>query len=143
MFEVLGVGGEPDRVLVNELAMRPHNSGHWTIDGAVTSQFEQHLRAVLDLPLGDPSPRAPWSVMANVLGSAREKLTDALPYVLVDPHLRVHLYGKDVRPGRKLGHVTAVGHDLADLRARARAGADLLQGFAEGAAPDGRADVSV
>ena len=138
MFEVLGAGGEPDRVLVNELAMRPHNSGHWTIDGAVTSQFEQHLRAVLDLPLGDPSPRAPWSVMANVLGSAREKLTDALPYVLVDPHLRVHLYGKDVRPGRKLGHVTAVGHDLADLRARARAGADLLQGFAEGAAPDGR-----
>lgn len=143
MFEVLGADGEPGRVLVNELAMRPHNSGHWTIDGAVTSQFEQHLRAVLDLPLGDPSPRAPWSVMANVLGSTRERLTDALPYVLVDPHLRVHLYGKDVRPGRKLGHVTAVGHDLADLRSRARAGADLLQGFAEGAPADGRADLSV
>ena len=72
MFLVEGPGDEGgQRILVNELAMRPHNSGHWTIDGAVTSQFEQHLRAVLDLPLGDPSPRAPWSVMVNLLGNAR------------------------------------------------------------------------
>src|SRR5690606_32490154 len=67
MFEAAGPDGP--RVLVNELAMRPHNSGHWTIDGAVTSQFEQHVRAALDLPLGDTTATAPWTVMANVLGS--------------------------------------------------------------------------
>jgi 5-(carboxyamino)imidazole ribonucleotide synthase len=121
-------GGAP-RVLVNELAMRPHNSGHWTIDGAVTSQFEQHLRAVLDLPLGATAARAPWTVMANVLGSTRAVLTDALPEVAaLDPEVKVHLYGKGVRPGRKLGHVTVCGDDLADVRARARAAAALLQG---------------
>ena len=103
----------------------------------MTSQFEQHLRAVLDLPLGDPSPRAAVSVMANVLGSTRHHLTDALAEVLADPGARVHLYGKDVRPGRKLGHVTVTGDDLADVRARARAAADLLQGFAEGTATPG------
>ncbi len=137
MFEVPGAPGEPSRVLVNELAMRPHNSGHWTLDGAVTSQFEQHLRAVLDLPLGDPSPRARWSVMANVLGSSRERLSDALAEVLDADHgARVHLYGKEIRPGRKLGHVTVTGDDLADVRSRARAAAATLQGFADGAAPD-------
>lgn len=135
LFEVPGTAGAPAGVLVNELAMRPHNSGHWTIDGAVTSQFEQHLRAVLDLPLGDPAPMGRWAVMANVLGSARERLVDALPEVMADPGVRVHLYGKDIRPGRKLGHVTAVGEDLADVRARARRAADLLQGFAHGAPP--------
>ncbi len=128
MFEIPARGEEPARVVVNELAMRPHNSGHWTIDGAVTSQFEQHLRAVLDLPLGDPSPRAPWSVMANVLGSSLERLTDALPAVAADPGVRVHLYGKDIRPGRKLGHVTVCGDDLADVRARAARAAALLRG---------------
>lgn len=133
MFEVAGHAEEgvevPGRVLVNELAMRPHNSGHWTIDGAVTSQFEQHLRAVLDLPLGDPSPRARWSVMANVLGSSLDRLTDALHEVVgADPGARVHLYGKDIRPGRKLGHVTVCGDDLADVRARAAAAAARLRG---------------
>lgn len=131
MFEVAGEDGvaAPGRVLVNELAMRPHNSGHWTIDGAVTSQFEQHLRAVLDLPLGDPSPRARWSVMANVLGSSLDRLTDALHEVVgADPGARVHLYGKDIRPGRKLGHVTVCGDDLADVRARAAAAAARLRG---------------
>ncbi|QIK84139.1 5-(carboxyamino)imidazole ribonucleotide synthase [Sanguibacter sp. HDW7] len=123
MFEVDG------RVLVNELAMRPHNSGHWTIDGAVTSQFEQHLRAVLDLPLGDTSPRAPWTVMANVLGSSLDELTDALPAILAaDPGARVNLYGKSVRPGRKLGHVNVTGDDLDDVRRRAVAAAALLRG---------------
>ena len=123
MFEVDG------RVLVNELAMRPHNSGHWTIDGAVTSQFEQHLRAVLDLPLGDTSPRARWTVMANVLGSTHAELADALPVVLAaDPGARVNLYGKDVRPGRKLGHVNVSGDDLADVRRRALAAAAILRG---------------
>ncbi|MCL3862740.1 5-(carboxyamino)imidazole ribonucleotide synthase [Actinotalea sp. K2] len=129
MFEVAGADGEPGSIVVNELAMRPHNSGHWTIDGAVTSQFEQHLRAVLDLPLGDPAPRAPWSVMANVLGSSLDRLTDALVGVTAaDPGARVHLYGKEIRPGRKLGHVTVYGDDLDDVRARARAAAALLRG---------------
>jgi len=129
MFEVAGADGAPGGVLVNELAMRPHNSGHWTIDGAVTSQFEQHLRAVLDLPLGDPSARDPWTVMVNVLGSTHERLIDALPAVLAaDPGVRVHLYGKQIRPGRKLGHVTVTGEDLDALRARARAAAARLQG---------------
>ena len=129
MFEVGGDHGGPHRVVVNELAMRPHNSGHWTIDGAVTSQFEQHLRAVLDLPLGDASARAPWSVMVNILGSSFERLTDALPEVLgADPGARVHLYGKDIRPGRKLGHVTVSGDDLADVQARARAAATVFMG---------------
>jgi 5-(carboxyamino)imidazole ribonucleotide synthase len=127
MFEVPAEADGP-RVVVNELAMRPHNSGHWTIDGAVTSQFEQHLRAVLDLPLGSTEARAPWAVMANVLGSTRERLTDALPEVTADPDVKVHLYGKDVRPGRKLGHVTVYGDDLDDVRARAAAAAARLRG---------------
>ncbi|MFC7878563.1 5-(carboxyamino)imidazole ribonucleotide synthase [Isoptericola sp. NPDC057391] len=116
-------------VWVNELAMRPHNSGHWTIDGAVTSQFEQHLRAVLDLPLGDTAARAPWTVMANVLGSSLDALTDALPDVLARfPEARVNLYGKGIRPGRKLGHVNVSGTDLDEVRRRALDAAALLRG---------------
>jgi 5-(carboxyamino)imidazole ribonucleotide synthase len=131
LFEVADPAGGPARVLVNELAMRPHNSGHWTIDGAVTSQFEQHLRAVLDLPLGDTAARAPWTVMANVLGSTLDELTDALPEVArQDPQAKVHLYGKDVRPGRKLGHVNVSGDDLTEVRRRANAAAALLRGEA-------------
>lgn len=129
LFEVADPDGGAPRVLVNELAMRPHNSGHWTIDGAVTSQFEQHLRAVLDLPLGSTAARARWTVMANVLGSRRAELTDGLADVAsLDPDARVHLYGKEVRPGRKLGHVTVCGDDLADVRARALAAAAVLRG---------------
>ncbi|GMA88345.1 N5-carboxyaminoimidazole ribonucleotide synthase [Angustibacter aerolatus] len=106
--------------VVNEPAMRPHNSGHWTIEGSVTSQFEQHLRAVLDLPLGDTRPRARWTVMANVLGGDYPDLYSTYPHLLAhDPALKVHLYGKTVRPGRKIGHVTVSGDDLDDLRARA------------------------
>ena len=137
MFEVDGVGpdGGPG-VVVNELAMRPHNSGHWTIDGATTSQFEQHLRAVLDLPLGQTRATAPWAVMANVLGSTLDDLTDALPAVLADADVKVHLYGKEVRPGRKLGHVTVVGDDLDDVRRRALAAAAALRGEA-GSTQDG------
>ncbi len=131
LFEVADEAGGPPRVLVNELAMRPHNSGHWTIDGAVTSQFEQHLRAVLDLPLGDTAPRSSWTVMANVLGSTLPDPTDVLADVArLDPAAKVHLYGKEVRPGRKLGHVNVSGDDLADVRARAAAAAALLRGEA-------------
>lgn len=113
------------RLLVNELAMRPHNTGHWSIEGSTTSQFEQHLRAVLDLPLGDTTPRAPWTVMVNVLGGPAEgTLADRLPGLLAhQPTAKVHDYGKDPRPGRKVGHVTVLGDDLDDAVARARAAA--------------------
>ena len=117
------------RVLVNELAMRPHNSGHWSIDGAITSQFENHLRAVLDLPLGDPSATAPHAVMVNVLGGEKGELYRAFLHCMArDPGLKIHMYGKDVRPGRKIGHVTVVGDDLDDLLARAHHAADYLTG---------------
>ncbi len=116
-------------VVVNELAMRPHNSGHWTMDGAVTGQFEQHLRAVLDLPLGSPRPRAPFTVMANVLGGEHPDLYPTYRHVMArDPELKVHLYGKGVRPGRKIGHVNLSGDDVADLRERAGHAADYIQG---------------
>jgi 5-(carboxyamino)imidazole ribonucleotide synthase len=120
----------PDgRVLVNELAMRPHNTGHWTIDGALTSQFENHLRAVLDLPLGSPRAVAPVTVMVNVLGGDLPDVHRALRHVLArDPALKVHLYGKAVRPGRKIGHVTVLGDDLDDLRRRAWHAADYISG---------------
>ncbi|TDE88007.1 5-(carboxyamino)imidazole ribonucleotide synthase [Occultella glacieicola] len=116
-------------LLVNELAMRPHNSGHFSLDGSVTSQFEQHLRAVLDLPLGDTSATAPWSVMVNLLGSELADPASAYPDLMAAfPDAKVHLYGKSVRPGRKLGHVTVTGTDLAEVRRRARAGAAILGG---------------
>ncbi len=121
------------RVLVNELAMRPHNTGHWSMDGAVTSQFENHLRAVLDLPLGSPAARARWTVMVNILGGSHgavsENLYGGFPHVFArDPRLKVHLYGKDVKPGRKVGHVTAYGDDLDDVRERARHAAAWFRG---------------
>ncbi len=116
-------------LLVNELAMRPHNSGHWSIEGAVTSQFENHLRAVLDLPLGSPRLRAPAAVMMNILGGDVGDLYSAYRHVFArDPGLKVHLYGKEVRPGRKVGHVTAVGDDLEELTMRARHAADYFMG---------------
>ena len=118
-----------DELLVNELAMRPHNSGHWSIEGAVTSQFENHLRAVLDLPLGSPVMRAPHAVMVNILGGDVGNLYSAYRHVFArDPGLKVHLYGKDVRPGRKVGHVTTVGDDVETLLARARHAADYFSG---------------
>ena len=118
------------RLLVNELAMRPHNSGHWTMNGAVTSQFEQHLRAVLDYPLGDTRPVAPITVMANVLGAERP------PAMAIDerlhhlfgriPDAHVHLYGKQERPGRKIGHVNVLGEDVEVTRERAQRAAYWL-----------------
>ena len=135
-------------LVVNELAMRPHNSGHWTIDGAVTSQFEQHLRAVLDYPLGATDPLAPVVVMANVLGAAEE------PAMGVDERLhhlfarfgevKVHLYGKAERPGRKLGHVTVAGSDLGPVRRVAALAAHWLATavWADGFDIHGRGDDS-
>jgi 5-(carboxyamino)imidazole ribonucleotide synthase len=118
----------PDGLLVNELAMRPHNCGHWTIEGALTSQFEQHLRAVLDLPLGLPSLAAPTAVMANVLGGDDADVYDRYIHVMAaDPGVKVHMYGKPVRPGRKIGHVTVTGGDPAELADRARRAASYLR----------------
>jgi len=114
---------------VNELAMRPHNSGHWSIEGATTSQFENHLRAVLDLPLGSPAMRSRHAVMVNILGGDVGDLYSAYKHVMArDPGLKVHLYGKEVRPGRKVGHVTVLGDDLEQLLARARHAADYFSG---------------
>jgi len=114
-------------LIVNELAMRPHNSGHWTIDAATTSQFEQHLRAVLDLPLGSPALRTRSAVMVNVLGGDDPDLHSRLVHVMAaDPEAKVHLYGKQVRPGRKVGHVTVAGHDAWQLRDRAWRAANYL-----------------
>ncbi|MFI6501482.1 5-(carboxyamino)imidazole ribonucleotide synthase [Nonomuraea typhae] len=119
---------ETDRgLIVNELAMRPHNSGHWTIEGSGTSQFEQHLRAVLDLPLGAPTMTAPYAVMVNLLGGDDPDLFKRYEHVMAhDPGVKVHFYGKEVRPGRKIGHVTALGKDLDEVRARARHAAVYL-----------------
>ncbi|MFF5786472.1 5-(carboxyamino)imidazole ribonucleotide synthase [Streptomyces sp. NPDC012693] len=117
------------RILVNELAMRPHNSGHWTQDGAITSQFANHVRAVLDLPLGDPRPRATWTVMCNVLGGDYPDMYTAYLHCMArDPQLKIHMYGKDVKPGRKVGHVNTYGDDLDDVLERARHAAGYLRG---------------
>ncbi|WP_432979863.1 5-(carboxyamino)imidazole ribonucleotide synthase [Dactylosporangium sp. CA-233914] len=118
------------RLLINELAMRPHNSAHWTIEGARTSQFEQHLRAVLDYPMGDTRLTAPVVVMANVLGGAPGGMSidERLHHLFAEePGAKVHLYGKQVRPGRKIGHVTVLGDDLEDCRRRARRAARILE----------------
>ena len=119
----------PEGFLINEFAMRPHNTGHWTQDGAVTSQFEQHLRAVLDLPLGSPAAREDVSVMVNILGADHEDLYQPYLHVMAhDPAVKVHLYGKGVRPGRKVGHVNAYGEDRQLVLARARHAADFIAG---------------
>ena len=127
------------RVLVNELAMRPHNTGHWSMDGAVTGQFEQHLRAAADLPLGATTPLAPVAVMVNLLGGTAQDLAPGTAAALAqEPGLKVHLYGKSVRPGRKIGHVTLLGDDAEDLLARAHRAERLIidgPGAAPGAEP--------
>jgi 5-(carboxyamino)imidazole ribonucleotide synthase len=119
------------RLLINELAMRPHNSGHFSIEGSTTSQFEQHLRAVLDLPLGSTAPTQSHSVMVNLLGvDDKHDFVNSYEKVLAQhPSAKVHTYGKAPRAGRKMGHVTVVGQDSADVLAEARATAQaLLQG---------------
>jgi 5-(carboxyamino)imidazole ribonucleotide synthase len=121
-----------DHLIINELAMRPHNSGHWSIEGSVTSQFEQHLRAVLDLPLGDTSLTAPYAVMGNVIGIETDKSKDLYrPYLHLMariPGLKVHQYMKELRPGRKVGHVTLLGGDLLHLRSEVSHAVDYLSG---------------
>jgi 5-(carboxyamino)imidazole ribonucleotide synthase len=134
LFETVDGG-----LMVNELAMRPHNSGHWTMDGSRTSQFEQHLRAVLDYPLGDTTPIAPVTVMANVLGAQQTpamSMDERLHHLFARlPEAKVHLYGKGERPGRKIGHVNILGAAegsldddayVADVRERAARAAHWL-----------------
>jgi 5-(carboxyamino)imidazole ribonucleotide synthase len=116
-------------LLINEIATRPHNSGHFSIEGAATSQFEQHLRAVLDLPLGSTALTAPWAVTENIVGSAQGDLIPAqarAAMALDGVHL--HLYGKEARPGRKIGHLTVLGDNLDDTLARARHAAKIMNG---------------
>ncbi|WP_082697773.1 5-(carboxyamino)imidazole ribonucleotide synthase [Arthrobacter sp. EpRS71] len=128
LFETPGVGMG---FLINELAMRPHNTGHWTQDGSITSQFEQHLRAVLDLPLGATDALAPVVVMKNFLGGDNQDLFKAFPMALAfEPAAKVHSYGKSVRPGRKIGHVNLVGSSVSDVdsvRQRATAVANIIR----------------
>lgn len=129
LFEVTGEDGAP-QVLVNELAMRPHNTGHWTQDGCVTSQFEQHLRAVLDLPLGSTQPTAPVTVMVNTLGAPEDPeqpVVERMRQVWRRfPEAKIHLYGKTHRPGRKLGHVNMCGTDPEETERTARLAAGYL-----------------
>ena len=118
-----------NHLFINELAMRPHNSGHWTIDGSRTSQFEQHLRAILDLPLGDPSMSTDYAVMGNILGG--EKTDMYRPYLHLmarNPDLKFHQYKKEVRAGRKIGHVTAIGSDLLQLTTDVQHARDYMSG---------------
>jgi 5-(carboxyamino)imidazole ribonucleotide synthase len=129
MFEVRDPRTGDPAYMVDDLAMGLHHSGRWSIDGSVTSQFEQHLRAVLDLPLGDTSLRARWTVMGNVLGGDHSDLYPAYRHLMArDPALKIHLYGNAVRPGRTIGHVNVSGADLDDLRTRANHASDYLQG---------------
>lgn len=129
MYVVRDAATGAEQLLVNEIAMRPHNSGHWSIDGATTSQFENHLRAVLDLPLGNPQPKAPFAVMVNVIGGEADNLHYALLHCQArDPEAKIHIYGKEVRPGRKIGHVTILGDSVEHLLARAQHLAGYLRG---------------
>ena len=118
-----------NQLFINELAMRPHNSGHWTIDGAITSQFEQHLRAILDLPLGDTTMTAPYAVMGNVLGGEKQDMYRPYLHLLArTPKLKIHQYRKEVKPGRKIGHVTLLGENLVELTSEVQHAIDYMGG---------------
>ncbi|MFQ6393247.1 5-(carboxyamino)imidazole ribonucleotide synthase [Nocardia sp. KC 131] len=117
-------------LLVNELAMRPHNSGHWGMDGARTGQFEQHLRAVLDYPLGDTSALAPVTVMANILGAPEApamSMDERLHHLFARiPDAKVHMYGKGERKDRKIGHINVLGDEVAVVREKAERAAHWM-----------------
>ena len=118
-----------EELFINELAMRPHNSGHWTIEGSLTSQFEQHLRAVLDLPLGNPQMTAPIAVMGNILGGDKEDMYRPYLHLMArTPELKFHHYKKEVRPGRKIGHVNLLGDNLLELTQEVQHALDYMSG---------------
>lgn len=133
-IEVVGVMAvemfvKGDELFINELAMRPHNSGHWTIEGAVTSQFEQHLRAVLDLPLGNPTMTAPYAIMGNILGGDNPDLYRPYLHLMArTPDLKFHHYRKEVRQGRKIGHVNLIGANLVELTEEVQHALDYMSG---------------
>lgn len=133
-IEVIGVMAvemfvKGEELFINELAMRPHNSGHWTIEGAVTSQFEQHLRAVLDLPLGNPTMTAPYAVMGNILGGDNPDMYRPYLHLMArTPDLKFHHYRKETRPGRKIGHVNLIGANLVELTEEVQHALDYLSG---------------
>lgn len=125
--ELFEVPGSADGFMVNEFAMRPHNSGHWTQDGSVTSQFEQHLRAVANLPLGDTSLKGDYALMKNFLGGENQDIFGVYPQVLGNyPATKMHFYGKEPKPGRKIGHINMIGSNLPTMRQQATAAAHLL-----------------
>ena len=118
-----------EQIYINELAMRPHNSGHWSIEGSVTSQFEQHLRAILDLPLGSPAMNHAYAVMGNVLGGDKTDMYRPYLHLMArTPALKFHHYKKEVRPGRKIGHVTMVGENLVELTQEVQHALDYMSG---------------
>ena len=118
-----------NEIFINELAMRPHNSGHWTIEGSRTSQFEQHLRAILDLPLGDPAMTNEVAVMGNILGKNKSDMYRPYLHLMArNPSLKFHMYAKEVRPGRKIGHVNSIGKDLVELRTEIEHAIDYMSG---------------
>ena len=124
--ELFEVDGE---LIVNELAMRPHNSGHWSIEGAKTSQFEQHLRAILDLPLGSTALTADWAVMGNLLGGEKSDMYRPYLHLMArTPALKFHQYRKEVRPGRKIGHVTLIGSELEFIQSEVAHAVDYMSG---------------
>ena len=125
--EFLGIGN--NEFVISDIKLGPANSGHWTIDGAKTSQFENHLRAILNLPLGSPTLLAPTTVMVNVFGGKYLDMYKPFLHCMAhDPELRIHLYGKEVKDGIKVGHVNVSGHDLENLLERAHHAADYLTG---------------
>jgi 5-(carboxyamino)imidazole ribonucleotide synthase len=118
-----------EKFYINELALRPHNSGHWSIEGSHTSQFEQHLRAILDLPLGDTSMATKFAVMGNIIGAAKTDMYRPYLHLMArTPQLKFHQYRKEVRPGRKIGHVTLCGDNVLELQQEVRHAIDYLNG---------------
>jgi 5-(carboxyamino)imidazole ribonucleotide synthase len=124
--EIFVVG---NKFYINELALRPHNSGHWTIEGSKTSQFEQHLRAVLDLPLGSTALTNKYAVMGNILGGDKADMYRPYLHLMArTPELHFHQYRKEVRPGRKIGHVTLCGDNLLELKSEVQHAIDYMSG---------------
>ncbi len=138
LVEVVGVMAvemfvKGDQLYINELAMRPHNSGHWSIEGSLTSQFEQHLRAILNLPLGATDLAQPYTVMGNVLGGVRKEPFSDTQFIQDNfPQMYIHDYRKEVRPGRKIGHITECGSDLIQLTSNVQRARDFMSGVIDG-----------
>ena len=118
-----------DEIFLSNIAIHPHNSGNWTIEGSCTSQFEQHLRAVLDLPLGDPSMPDNFAVTGNIVGKSKTDMYRPYLHLMArNPSLKFHMYGKKVTPGRNIGHVNIVGKDFAALQLEIEHAIDYMSG---------------